>query len=186
MKGVSHSRQIVLFGMLHFINLFSILISLHPLLRLLALISSFLPCAGLPQPLLTHTHYTVCVCMCVSVCVCVRERVYGWGGERETQVGFVCSRGNDAGTTKAPAKTPFSWGLSPSLSLWLLLYSLHAPPLTHTNTHIHTHKHRGMHTHIRACLTQSQAALSCVNKSETSTEIQLPDEAAHPANKHTH
>lgn len=32
MKGVSHSRQIVLFGMLHFINLFSILISLHPLL----------------------------------------------------------------------------------------------------------------------------------------------------------
>ena len=134
----------------------------------------------------TYTLYCMCEHVRVSMCVCERERVYGWGGERETQVGFVCSRGNDAGTTKAPAKTPFSWGLSPSLSLWLLLYSLHAPPLTHTNTHIHTHKHRGMHTHIRACLTQSQAALSCVNKSETSTEIQLPDEAAHPANKHTH
>ena len=149
MKGVSHSRQIVLFGMLHFINLFSILISLHPLLRLLALISSFLPCAGLPQPLLTHTHYTVCVCMCVSVCVCVRERVYGWGGERETQVGFVCSRGNDAGTTKAPAKTPFSWGLSPSLSLSLSgSYStLSTPPHSHTQTHTYTHTNTEACTH---------------------------------------
>ena len=149
MKGVSHSRQIVLFGMLHFINLFSILISLHPLLRLLALISSFLPCAGLPQPLLTHTHYTVCVCMCVSVCVCVRERVYGWGGERETQVGFVCSRGNDAGTTKAPAKTPFSWGLSPPLSLSLSgSYStLSTPPHSHTQTHTYTHTNTEACTH---------------------------------------
>ena len=164
MKGVSHSRQIVLFGMLHFINLFSILISLHPLLRLLALISSFLPCAGLPQPLLTHTHYTVCVCMCVSVCVCVRERVYGWGGERETQVGFVCSRGNDAGTTKAPAKTPFSWGLSPSLSLALTLLSPRPPTHTHKHTHTYTQTQRHAHTHTGMPDTESSSVKLCKQK----------------------
>lgn len=74
MKGVSHSRQIVLFGMLHFINLLSHShFSATP--PSLAHISSSLPCAGLPHFLLTQAQY-------VFVCVFVCEGVYGWGGER--------------------------------------------------------------------------------------------------------
>lgn len=87
-------------------------------------------------------------------------------------MGFVCSQGNDAGTTKAPAKAPFSWGLALSTSF--------------SHTRAHSESCIRTHAHTQACLTPSQAALSCVNKSETSTEIQLPNEAAHPANKHTH
>ena len=131
-------------------------------------ISSFLPCAGLPHPLLTQAHY-----VCVSVSGCEGE--YEWGGERHKwALSAVRVMMQEQPKLQQKPHSPEISGCDSALSLFP-----HTHFLPHTPTHIQSHG--CMHT--LAWRTHSQAALSWVNKSEMASKHQLPNGATHT---HTH